>query len=223
MNGNNCLFVGGLFEVLVGRFAVDGVDHYHAWLYFFHRFEPWVYEVIARIIYVLSFHFATHKHGLNDAMTVEQLHIINDFTHIIGRAYRAVNERNVFWIDGVELQNVVVHEHQCLSYVLMTYHRSVAEHGDFSVREIGIADADGVLDDVEEVWMCGRLTVSCKCKDVGCRTLLLHFLEFSLQSLCHDFACRALCLRNKVLIVSTFAVDAVESAGFTIARLQVYA
>jgi len=65
---------------------------------------------------------ATHKHGLDDDVPVKSLHALNDTADAVVPG-RTVDGTDVLLVDGIEFQDVVVHQHECVADWLTANHR----------------------------------------------------------------------------------------------------
>ena len=142
------LFVGGLEESRGGRLAVDGVDHHLLRLDLFDSLKPGGDVFVARVVDGFTPTFAAHEHGLDDDVAII----------------------NIYGVDGIKFQDVVVHPHQGIVNGLAVDHRGIAQHGDLCHRTVLIAQTDGVVDDLCEVGMTGGLAITGKgqhvCKNI---------------------------------------------------------
>ena len=164
--------------------------------------------------------FSSHKHGLDDDVTMEGLEIVDNLTDIIV-AYRAVNKADVVGIDGVELQDVVVNTHQGIVDLWAMSHRGIAEYADLCIRTVLVAQADGVVDNLGKVGVAGRLAIAGKGEYVGQLLVGNHLLQLLFQLLSYQLARRSGKGRAVVAIETALAVDAVETAHLAVGRLQV--
>ena len=112
-----CSFLKGL----VGRLAVDGVNHYLAWRDVLYSLKPRNDISLGGVVYVCTF----EEHRLNDRVSVESLYAGNDFVHIIS-AHGAVNFSYVVLVDSVEFQYVIVDLQQCIAYPIAVDERGIA-------------------------------------------------------------------------------------------------
>ena len=124
-------------------------------------FEPGIDIFVACVINGFALAFTAHEHGLDDHVAMEGLEAVDDQIDIVG-AVRMIYLINIGGIDSVEFQDVVIHLHEGIMYLLTVDHRGIAEYGDLSLRTVLVAQTDGVGDDLGEVGMTGRFAVACK-------------------------------------------------------------
>jgi len=212
--------VGGFEQALSGRLTVDGVDHHLLWGDGFHGFEPGIDIFVACVINGFALAFTAHEHGLDDHVAMEGLEAVDDQIDIVG-AVRMIYLINIGGIDSVEFQDVVIHLHEGIMYLLTVDHRGIAEYGDLSLRTVLVAQTDGVGDDLGEVGMTGRFAVACKGEDIGQLTVGHHLLEFGFQFLRHLLTGGEGERRTVVFIETTLAIDAVERTDLAVGWQQV--
>ena len=108
-------------------------------------------------------------------MAVEGLHALYDDVDVIG-AVGMIHLADEVDVNGVELQDVVVHPHQGVVYGLTVNHRRVAQHGDLGLGTVLVAQADGVVDDFGEVGVARRFAVAGEGQHIGHLAVFLHLL-----------------------------------------------
>ena len=108
-------------------------------------------------------------------MAVEGLHAFHDGVDVVG-AVGMVHLADEVDVNGIELQDVVVHPHQGIVYGLTVNHRRVAQHRDLGLGTVLVAQADGVVDDFGEVGVARRLTIAGEGQHIGHLTVFLHLL-----------------------------------------------
>ena len=153
-------------------------------------------------------------------MPVEGLHPFNDLPHVI-MPLRTVHPIDIFGVDGVQLQDVVIHPHQGVVHLRAMNHRRVAQHTHLRLRTIRVAQLNGVVYNLGKVRMTRRLAVASICQHIRQLPLSLHLLQFQHQPLRHLLACWHGKRRTMVLIESTLTVYAVKAAHLTVCRQQV--
>ncbi len=214
------LLAGSLEQSLGRRFTVDGVDHHLLRSDVLDGLQPGSHIGLAGVVDRLACRYAAHKHGLDDDMSLEGLQTVDDEIHVVG-AVGMVHLHDVVRVDGVELQDVVVHSHEGVVHLLAVDHGGIAQHGDLRLGTVVVAQADGVVDDLSEVGMTGGLAVAGKGQHVGQLAIGRHLQQLLLQRLGH-LAARGQGQGGAVVFVeSAFAVDAVERAQLPISRQQV--
>ena len=87
-------------------------------------------------------------------MAVEGLHVFNDAVDVVS-GVGAINLLDILRRNGVEFQDVVVDQHQCVVYLLAVNHSRIGEHADLSLRTVLVAQADGVADDFGKMRLLG--------------------------------------------------------------------
>ena len=80
-----------LLEVVVGRLAVDGVNHYLARGDVPYGFEPRADVFLARVVNVVAVNRAAHEHRLHDGVPVERADCLDYFAHVVGGVSRSVH------------------------------------------------------------------------------------------------------------------------------------
>ena len=111
-------FVRGLAQCRAWSFAVDGVYHHFRRAYLSHGCEPRFNEAVAGVGYVApEVVSSVHEDGLNDDVTIERLHLLDYPLHVVGRRNGAVHIIYIYRVNGVELHDIVVDEHQGTVYV----------------------------------------------------------------------------------------------------------
>ena len=216
------LFVGGLEQPLSGCLAVDGVDHHLLRGDGLHRFEPGVDVFVTCIINGFALACAAHKHRLDDDMTVKGLETVDDQVDIVG-AVGVVHLVYIYGINGVELQDVVIHLHEGIMYLRAVDHRAVAEYGDLRLRTVLVAQTDGVSDDLCKMGMTGGLAIAGKGEDIWQLTIGNHLLELGFKFPGYLLTGGEGERRTMVFIETTLAIDAVEGTDLTVGRQQVNA
>ena len=212
--------MGGLEQSLGRRLTVDGVDHHLLGADILDGLEPGADVSLTGVIDALTVTFTPHEHGLDDEVAVEGLHPFDDCLDVVG-AVRVIHLINIYRIDGVELQYVVIDAHESIVNLLAMDHGGVAEYGDLGLRTVLVAQTDGVGDDLGKVRVAGRLAVAGEGQHVGQLALCLHGLQLLFQFQCHLFSCREGQRRTMVFIEAALAVDAVEAAHLAIGRQEV--
>ena len=214
--GDAVQFFGcGFAEVVVGRFAVDGVYHDLAGRNAFQGFEPRAHVFLARIVHTHAAACALHKQGLDDDVAVVGLQGLDDLIHIV-LARGCIDALDVVGIYGVEFQDIVVHAQEGFAHLGAVGQGGVAQHADFRCGTQCIAQGDGVVDDAREVGVGRRFAVACKGEDVGHLAFVLHLAQAFLEGRAHHFARGPWVMRTAVGVESTFAVDAVEGTHLAI-------
>lgn len=179
-----------LAQVVVGRLAVDGVDHYFLGGNGLHGGQPWRHIVVAGIVNIDLFalsigRIAFHEHSLDNDVPVEKLHVLNHLLHIIARLGGAVNGQDVIGVHRVELQDVVVHFHQSTPRLLMPDEGRVAQYADLGAGAPLVAQLDCVVDDFGEMRVARWLAVAGKCQHVRVLAVVVHLDELSFQGIGH--------------------------------------
>ena len=212
--------MGGFEQALSGRLTVDGVDHHLLWGDGFHGFEPGIDIFVACVINGFALAFTAHEHGLDDHVAMKGLETVDDQIDIVSTV-RMIYLINIGGIDSVEFQDVVIHLHEGIMYLLTVDHRGIAEYGDLSLRTVLVAQTDGVGDDLGEVGMTGRFAIACKSEDIGQLAVGHHLLEFGFQFLRHFLTGGEGERRTMVFIETTLAIDAVERTDLAVGWQQV--
>lgn len=104
-----------LAQFLVWCLTVNGVDHHFLGLNVFDGFQPWRNIFLTRVVCAIAF----HKHCLDNHVSFEPPHVLDDILHIVGWLCRAVHLADIVHVDRVELQDVIVHFEQGLADVVM--------------------------------------------------------------------------------------------------------
>lgn len=202
-----CLAVDGVYHDLLRRDVGNGV-------------EPWQHVVVAGVVGTLAGHVSLHEHGLYDDVSVERLHALYRPCHVVS-ALRMVGQADVFCRDGVELQYVVVDEHQRVADRLPVNQRGVAQHTHLSLRAVAVAQGNGVGYNLREVRVARGLAVAGEGEDVGQAALMLHLLQLALQCGGHGVARGKGQQRAVLLVEAALAVHAVEGAHLAVGRQEV--
>ena len=205
---------------MVGRFAVDGVDHHLLWLDFFDSFKPWQHIFIARIVHILPIHGSFHEHCLHNDMPIESLECFDHLFNII-RIQRAIDELYIFQIDSVELEDIVIYKHESFADIGTRRQRGITQHTHLCFRTKTIAQRDGILYDTQKVGVGGRFSVTRKGKYIGHLSFHVHLLQTKFERTLHLLPCRAFGVSNAIFIEATFAVDTIERANLPIAWHQI--
>ena len=225
---NGVEFFGrGFLQTLGGCFAVDGVDHYLLGGNGFHGFEPWGNVFFAGVVVGAPLgpprrgKVAFEEHGLNDDVAVETLESFDDLVHLIPFAFGTVHHINIGWVNGVELEDVVVHFHQRIVDLRTVDERGIGEHADLGIRKILVAQPDGVFNDFWEMRIGRGFTVAGEGEHVGMGAICFHVLQFGFDGIGYFFPCRHLLLGTVVGIETAFAIDAVEGADLSVGRKEI--
>ena len=206
------LLVRGLEQTVGRSLAVYGVYHHLHGPDELHCVEPWLHEAVAGVVYVLAAEGALHEHGLYDDVPTERPHALYYVRHAVPWAHGAVYGVYVCRVYGVELEYVVVHEHERVVYVLAVYEGGVAEHRHLGLREVLVAQCYGVGYDAGEVGVPRGLAVAREGQHVGPLAGSLHLAQLLLQGLRHGGAGGAGERWAVVGVESALAVYAVEGA-----------
>ena len=153
-------------------------------------------------------------------MAAEGLHAVNNLTDVVG-ATGLVHLIYIYRVDGVELQDIVVHAHQGVVHLLTVDHGGIAQHGNLRLRTVAVAQADGVVDDCRKMRVTGRLAVAGEGQHIRQLALGRHLLEFLLQLLGHQLAGGTGQTGTMVFVQPALAIDAVERTDLTIGRHEV--
>ena len=102
-----------LEQFAVGRFAINGVYHDALGLDVAQGFKPGCHILLAGVVGSVAF----EKHGLYNDVAVELFQVLDNLSDVVRRLRGAVDATNVFVVDGVEFQYVIVNFHQGLTYV----------------------------------------------------------------------------------------------------------
>lgn len=227
----------GFLQPLDGCFAVNGVNHHLAGTYAAEGSYPGQDVGIRRIIDTYfhcipclrgrmstsrptKFHFARHKHGLHDDVAVELAKILDDVFRTIART-GTIHKADVIIVDGVEFLDVVVHTHQGFAYSSIVGHRSIREHTDTRIREILIAQADGIVDDAGKFGMKRRFAVSGKGYDVESFASSETLAENIFKSLGNGLTCGARRTGGVLAIEATLAINTIKGAEFSVGWHQI--
>ena len=214
------LFVGGFLKTLHRCFAVYGVNHHLAGLYALQCPQPGFHILGRGVVIVLSPTLSLHEEGLHDNVSAELAHVFNDFFHIIV-SLRTVCAEDVFRVHGVELQNVVVHPHQRLSYFWLVDACGIAQHADFGLGTEAVSEPDCAVHSLGEARVHGGFAVSGKGEHIGHPAFCLHLFQRFLQRRFQLFNGGEGALGTAFRVEAAFAVDAVETADFSVCWKQV--
>ena len=166
---------------MVRGLTVNGINHHFLRSDALDGLQPWADKLLLRVVYIDSvFGFAFHKHGLNNDMPLEKLQAFNDFVDIIRGLQWAIHRPDIVHVDRVHFQYVVVYLHQRLTDTVVENESAVAEHADFGLGTVLVAQFDGVFDDCFEIRMTCRFAVPRKSQYVGKLLMCVHFAQFGL-------------------------------------------
>ena len=107
------LFATGFLKTVGRCFAIDGIDHNLLGINLFDDIKPRGDILFAGIVDALALILATHEHGLNDDVAIEGLHAVDDGLNVVV-AVGTVYLIDVLRIDGIEFQDIVVNQHECV-------------------------------------------------------------------------------------------------------------
>ena len=169
------LFVTGFFKSVGRCLTIDGVDHNLLWLNLFDSLKPRSDILLCRIVDRLALIRAAHEHGLDDDVSIEGFHAVDDGVDVV-MGVGTVNLINICGVDGVEFQDVVVDQHQGVVNLLAMDHGGIREHTNLGLRTVFVAQADGVTDDVGKMRMAGRFAIASKGQYIGQLALGSHVL-----------------------------------------------
>ena len=213
---------GSFEQVAVGRLTVDGVDHHLGRSDVGHGLQPRSDESLGGIVNVDALICgAAHKHRLDDQMAMKALHVFDDLSHVVRRLERTVYPMDVWCVDGVKLEDVVVYPHQRLAHRQSVDEGRVAEHAHFGPGAELIAQPERIVDDAREVGMASGFAVARKGEHVGMYSLLMHLAQLGLQDRSHHRTGGMRTAREAVALVAALAIDAVESTDFAVGRHEV--
>ena len=99
--------------------------------------------------------------------------------------------------------------------------RGIAEHADFGLWAVAVAQTDGVVYNLRKVRVTGGLAITGKGDDVRQAAVGLHLPELGLESFSHLFASGKRKLRSVVGIEATLTIYTVEGAYLAVGRQQI--
>ena len=219
--------MSGFLQTFHGCLAVDGVNHYLLGSNGFHGFEPWGDVFFAGVVVGAPLgpprrgKVAFEEHGLDDDVTLEALESFDDLIYLIPFAFGAIHLINIYGVDGVELLDVVVNLHQGIMDFGTVDEGGIGEHADLGIREILVAQPDGIFYDFGEMGIGRGFTVAGKGEYVGVGAICFHVLQFGFEGSGYFFPCRHLLLGTVVSIETAFAIDAVEGADLSVGRKEI--
>ena len=106
-------------------------------------------------------------------------------------------------------------------YLWTVNHGGVAQYTHLCLGTILVAQLDRVVDDLREMRMTGRLTITGKREYVGQLFCCRHLLQFLFQSLGHFLPGRQRQGRAVVFVEAALTVDTVERTHLTVGRQEV--
>ena len=155
--------------------------------------------------------------ALDDDVTLKSLQMLDDLKDVVA-ALRTVDLTDIGRRNGVELLNVVVDTHQGVVHLLAMNKRGIAEHADFGLWAVVVAQTDGVVHNLRKVRVTGGLAITGKGDDVRQAAVGLHLPELGLESFSHLFASGERKLRSVVGIEATLTIHTVEGAHLAVGR-----
>ena len=153
-------------------------------------------------------------------MTMIALQSLNDFTDIVMSSW-GIHAPNVFRIDRVEFQNIVVHHKQGLPHTWFGGQRGIAQNAHTGLGAMAVAQLYGVFNDGFEIGMRRRFTIAGKSQHIWQTPFTHHLNELLLQFFAHLFARRTMEAWPMVGIEATLAIDAIERANLAVGRHEI--
>ena len=120
--------------------------------------------------------WTAEEHGLDDDVTVEGLQMLDDGIDIVGTS-GTVDTADELWVDGVELLDVVVYQHQRVMDGRTVNLGAIRQYRHLGRGTETVAQLDGIADDGGEVGVARGLAVAGKGQHVGPLPLLSHLAQ----------------------------------------------
>ena len=131
-------FVCSFLQRLIRGFTVYCVNHYLTGSNLFNNLNPGKYKTVGCIINILTFVcFSLHKHSLDNQLSFKSFHRFNNLINIVS-SRRTVYPLNIFCVNRIKFQYVVIYLIQCIEYFFLVNKGGITQHTDFCMREIFI-------------------------------------------------------------------------------------
>ena len=179
---------GSLEESRGRRFPVDGVYHHLPWADSLQGFQIGNQIFLARIVHTCSLCLSTHEHGLYDTVSLEVGHRSHLFLHVIMSLW-PVHSADVIRIHGIQLEYIVVEEHECLPYLSPVNLCGIAQNTHSGRGTAFIPHLFHSLYYLGEHGMECGFSISGKREHIGSDALLLHLSQFLSQCAFHFGEC----------------------------------
>ena len=153
-------------------------------------------------------------------MTIEALQVLYNLVDIIV-ATRTIHLINIYRVDGIQFQDIIVHTHQGIMDSLTVNHRRVTEHRDLGIGEILVAQTQRIIDNLRKLRIDRWFTIACESQHIRRRSVGQHILQFSLECLGHLLTTRHWFGGTMISVETTFTIDAVKRAHFAIGRQEI--
>ena len=137
------------------------------------------------------------------------------------RAAGAVEELDEVGIDGVELEDVVVHKHERLAYGGAVGQGGVGEHGNLAAGGVLVAQADRGAHCLGKRGCRHGLAVAGERDDVGQHAGLAHLAQLGLKGSLELLGAHAALVGAALRVEAVLAVQAVERADLARRRHEV--
>ena len=168
-----------------GRLAGDGVYGRLLGTYAIECREPRLHILVSGIVHVMPAPFAAQKYRLHDHVALERGEGFDLLLYVIG-SNGAIKQPDVVRIGGVELKDIVVHEHERVVNPGLMCFCSVGKYRDLCIRGDSFSQLHCRLYSLGKFWRRGRLAVPGKRDDVGECALVPHFHELLFERIGHD-------------------------------------
>ena len=177
-------------QVLLGRLAVDDVDHDLAWVESIDAGVPGLQFLLRGVVDTLSGMFAAQEAGLQREVAVKLHEPALYLRHVQPLVDGHIDAAHHLIGAGIQLEDTVVAAAQCLYYVRSAQLGGVAQYANLSLRLIAVAQSQRIIDDTGKIGMQGRFSVAGESDDVQPGAFGSQSLEFLLQGLVYLTASR---------------------------------